>query len=203
MSMMPTHYLYSIIYTVNIIMDFAAFSHGQIQSKLWLCEGLEPFLQEQSKIIIIGSWYNILGLMLMIRNPHKQFTIKGIDVDIEAIKIADKLTEAWRFEAMIPFKNEVADASEYDYSNYDVIINTSIEHMSDEWFYNVPNGKIVCLQSMSINVLNDPIFKITNPNPTFEIFMKKYNMTKTLFKGEKKFDYATNPYTRFCHIGIK
>ena len=185
-------------------MDFSSFSHGQIHSKVWLCEQIEPFLRPKSKIIILGCWHNVLGIILMVRNPHSNFIIKGIDIDTEAIKVADNLTEAWRFEEFNPFHNEVADANTFDYSDYDIIINCSVEHMESlDWFNRIPNGKLVCIQSMSIGLVNDPIYKITNPNTSLEIFKNKFSISQTYILSEKKFNYEINPYSRFCLIGIK
>ena len=49
-------------------MDFLSFSHGQTQSKLWLCETIEPYLPKDAVVAILGCWYNTLGFMLLTRN---------------------------------------------------------------------------------------------------------------------------------------
>ena len=185
-------------------MEFDAFSHSQIHSKVWLSEKLEPYLKPKSKIVVLGCWYNVMGMILMIRNPHLGLIIKGIDIDQDSINYADQLTTAWRYEFENPFNNECADANNYNLGNYDIVINCSVEHMqSDDWFKNIPSGKIVCLQSMDINITNDPIYKITNPNTSVEEFIDKFKMAKTLFLDSKKFNYPKNSFTRFCHIGYK
>lgn len=184
-------------------MDFHSFSHGQMHSKIWLCENLEPYLKPKNRVIVVGCWHNLTGIMLNIRNPHHQFYIKGIDIDNEAIKVADKLTEAWRFEPFNPFNNEFADAATYDYTSYDVVINSSVEHMNDDWYKQIPFGKLVCIQSFNISIINDPIYKVINPNSSMEIFREKYPMTQVLYVGEKRFDYSENPYSRYCVIGYK
>ena len=76
-------------------MDFLSFSHGQIQSKLWLCENLEPFLPNNSIIANLGSWYNVLGFMMLTRSQDKIQSILGIDIDPSATLIADKMNQAW------------------------------------------------------------------------------------------------------------
>lgn len=183
-------------------MDFSSFSHGQIHSKIWLCQHLEPLIPINAKIAILGCWHNVMGMMLMFRNPDSGFQIHGIDVAKEAIDIANELTSAWRFEFLNPFQNIHANVNYYDFTEYDVIINTSVEHMLDDsWFNNIPKGKIVAIQSMDIQLTNDPIFKITNPNDSLETLLKKYPLAKINFAGSKKFDYQINPYSRLCIIG--
>ena len=185
-------------------MDFLSFSHGQMHSKIWLCELLEPYLKPDFNILILGCWHNVMGMILMIRNPHINLKIRGIDIDSEAIDVADKLTEAWRFEELNPFKNELADANTYNYDPYDMIINCSVEHMnSNIWFDNIPKGKLVCLQSMSLGIVNDPIYKIKNPNTTLDTFSNKFKLDDVRYLGSKDFNYAINPYSRYCMIGYK
>jgi len=175
-----------------------------MHSKIWLSELIEPYLQPKSKICILGCWHNVMGIILMVRNPHNGYIIKGIDIDEEAIKIADNLTTAWRYEEFNPFNNELADADTYDYSHYDAIINCSVEHMTtNSWFSRIPKGKLVCIQSMSLNILNDEIYKIKNPNPSIEVFTSKFPLDKVLYLGEKRFDYELNPFSRYCLIGYK
>jgi len=202
--MSPSFYLYNVSLSLNNHMDFQSFSHGQMHSKIWLCELIESYLMPNHNILVLGCWHNVMGMIMMIRNPHRNLKIMGIDIDSEAIEVADKLTEAWRFEEYNPFKNEIADANRYSYDKYDIIINCSVEHMdSTEWFDNIPKGKLVCLQSMSLNIVNDPIYKIKSPNTTLEAFSNKFKLETILFLGQKEFDYEINPYSRYCVIGYK
>ena len=133
-------YLYDIYDKVNIIMDFSAFSHGQVHSKIWLCETLEPFLKSKDNIAILGSWYNVLGLFLNVRKPNYYQNIVGYDLD-DVQKIADKFIDSWNHLPNQTVKNIQANVNFIDLSNYNVVINTSVEHMEDrKWFSNLlPN----------------------------------------------------------------
>jgi len=191
-------------------MDFSAFSHGQIQSKLWLCETLEPLLPKNPKIIILASWYNTLGMMLVIRNPKKYKRILGIDKDIKSSTVANHICDAWMINADQIIKNENKLVEEYnskDFANFDVIINTSVEDISTkEWFNKIPKSKMIVLQTC--NLLPDVAqqynnWNILDPNPSFEIFKNKYPMKKILFEGEKQFDYGDLKYSRYMLIGKK
>jgi len=183
-------------------MNFDAFSHGQIKSKLWLCEKLEPLLAAKSKITILGSWYNVLGFMLLIRNNNKFFDIQGIDVNPEATFTANKILNYWEIENN-KIQNISGDANHLSVNNSDVIINCSVEHMKNtDWFYNIEPGKLICLQSSNMTDENDPWF-IENPSTSLEEFENKFQLSETFFSGELSIKYEPWGYTRYMIIGIK
>ena len=74
-----------------MFMDWDSFSHGQIQSKLWLCQELERHLPQNARVAILGSWHNVLAFMLLTRGADRYQTIVGIDLDKKVQKVADKL----------------------------------------------------------------------------------------------------------------
>lgn len=183
-------------------MNYDSFSHGQIHSKIWLCENLEKFLPKQSNVYILGSWYNTLGFMMLCRNPHYYQSITGIDID-ETQEISDKLTNAWTFDPAI-VRNIKADASEYNFDDSDsVYINCSVEHFENtKWFDNIPIGALICIQSISITDPDYP-WHIRQPNATFDEFIKKYPITSVLFSGTKRIQYSDWGYDRFMLIGYR
>jgi ribosomal protein L11 methylase PrmA len=184
-------------------MDFSAFSHGQIQSKQWLCEILEPYIPYGSNILILGCWYNILGLMLLSRNPITHYFVRGIDIDPNAIEIANKICQAWMIEPNVKLSNSVNDANTFDYFGHNVVINCSLEHMSsDDWFTRIPNGTLVCLQSSNVNI-TDPSWDIKNHINSMSMLTEKYPLSYYLFRNTKNFDYGTFSYERFMCIGLK
>jgi hypothetical protein len=183
-------------------MNYDAFSHGQIKSKLWLCEKLEPQIQPQSNTMILGCWYNILGFMMLTRNPYRYRSIVGIDTDQEAIDIADKVLDRWIVENR-KVHNMALNANALDYTDMDTVINCSSEHMeSNDWFDKIPEGTLVCIQSSNVTETGEPWF-IKNPSPTLESFTQKYNLSKTHFADTLRIDYGSWGYDRFMLIGIK
>lgn len=183
-------------------MDYTAFSHGQLQSKLWLCDNLEPYIPHGSNIIILGSWYNLLGLLMLSRKNHYNF-VKGIDIDANAISIANQLCQGYMIQPDLKIYNEVADANQYDYNGYQVFINCSIEHMgSNQWFNNIPNNFLVCLQTSNVNN-NDPVWDIRSPTSSLDEFTKKFPLRHILFRGTKTFNYENLSYDRYMLIGLK
>jgi len=184
-------------------MNLSAFSHGQVQSKQWLCESLEPHIPENAKVAILGCWYNVLGLMMLTRCHQKYQEILGIDIDPEAIKIADKVCDGWIFTNPRKVKNVVHDANNYDLAGYNIVINCSPEHMIEkEWFENIPSNTLVCLQSSNLDY-NDDDWKITNPNYTLEEFKNKYPLSNILVEDTLLIKYDDWNYNRFMLIGTK
>ena len=190
---------------LNTIMNFDAFSHGQIQSKVWLCKELEKFVHTNIKIAILGSWYNLVAFMLLTRNQDRYQHILGIDIDPSVKEIADKITEAWRIGSDYKVENIIADANAYDTSGYDLIINCSPEHMDgNDWFDNIEYGTMICIQSSDVQTSDDDIWKCINPNESLEDLVLKYPLSKYLYSGEKEIRYTEdNGYKRFMLIGIK
>lgn len=198
-----TLYLYVKWLTVNISMDLNAFSHGQVQSKIWLCEILEPYLKSDDKIAILGCWYSVLSFMLGVRKPNFYESIVGYDIDDDAVKIADKITESWRFLTSKKFKNITADVNNLNLEDYNVVISTSVEHITmNDWFNNLKTNTLVCLQSSTLGTDVD-YFKVSNQNKSLEELKQKYPLSKIVYEGELDFDYPVNPYKRLMIIGYK
>lgn len=188
---------------INNIMDFSSFSHGQVQSKQWLCETLEPYIPKQSKVAILGSWYNVLGLMMLTRQ-HKQYQeILGIDKDAEAIRTAEKICNAWTFGDTKKIRNIKADANYFSFLKYNIIINCSPEHMEKQlWFDNINSGSLVCLQTSNLDY-TDEVWKITNPIYTLEEFKNKYPLSHIIVSDTLDIEYNDWGYKRFMLIGTK
>lgn len=184
-------------------MNFDSFSHGQVHSKIWLCEELEKFLPQKTSVVILGGWYNLLSFMLLCRNPNRFEKIKSIDIDPNTVTIADKITNAWTFQPHI-ITNEIGDANNAQLDDENAVyINCSPEHFDNtNWFYNLPIGSLVCIQSVNVTDPGDPWF-IKQPTSTFEEFLEKYNVSSVLFKGKKRIQYNDWGYDRFMVIGYK
>jgi hypothetical protein len=187
-------------------MNFDAFSHGQVISKLWLCEELERHTKFNSSIWILGSWYNLLAFMLHIRKPDYYSSIIGYDIDYHSKEIADKLCNAWTIYHPISVQNIIANSNELDWSNPpDIVINCSVEHFSDNtWFDSIPVGTLVCIQSSNIGDPNDPWY-IKQPIPTINDFKSKFILSTHLMVGIKPIQLNKKGkfYERYMKIGYK
>lgn len=183
-------------------MNYDAFSHGQIKSKLWLCEELEKHIIPKSNVKILGSWYNVLAFMLLTRNTNNYQSIEGIDINAEVQPIADKICNYWEIEGN-KVKNTLGDATHADYTDTQVVINCSPEHMSStDWYTKIPNGALVCIQSISIT---DPEYPwlITTPHYGLDDMRIKYPMNDIKFDGQIRIQYESWGYDRYMLIGIK
>jgi len=187
---------------LNSSMDPLSFSHGQTQSKLWLCETIEPYLPQNSVVAILGCWYNMLGFMLITRNQHFYQHVLGVDIASEAITEADKLCEGYMLGSDSVIRNVCADANTYNLQGHNVVINCSTEHMSDEWFNNVDPNALVCIQSSDVDISEEP-WLITNPVDSLEKFAERFPMKERLELKELQFDYGSSSYKRFMLIGVK
>jgi len=192
-----------IVSTVNITMDFSAFSHGQIQSKLWLCQELEPYIKPNSIIAVLGCWYNLTGLMLCLRKNIHINSIKGIDKDPKAIELANDLCQSFMIQPNVLITNECQDVKDFNFNGYDVVINSSVEHMeNNDWFDRINHNTLVCLQT-SNRVTDDPVWDIKNPNPDFITFKNKFKLSSYHIEKTYHFQYSEYGYDRFMIIGKK
>ena len=138
--------------------------------------------------IFIGGWLGISSFWSykkdIMNNSYK------LDIDEDAIKFSKKLNGFNN-----TYKGIVGDANEHNFDEYDLVINTSSEHMTEDWFKKVKKGTTVALQS---NDFHDIVEHINTVNNLKEL-EEKYPMSKVLFSGVKDCDR----YNRFMLIGIK
>jgi hypothetical protein len=190
-----------------MILDNDAFSSGQMGSKIWLARKLELVVRDYQsqglfkqplRIGIIGGWYGILNLVLGIRENLDIRYVRSIDLDPEACKNADLVNEYWVWKNW-KFKSLCADANDTELFDYDVVINSSVEHIDSlEWYDNIPEGTLVVLQSNDM-----PHDDHVSNHTSLAEFSKSFNLSKTAFEGELRFDYGTWQFDRYMKIGIK
>jgi predicted RNA methylase len=180
------------------MLDFTAFSHGQVESKIWLCERLEPVIPSNSRIAILGGWYGILAFLLLSRRAVDIKHIRSFDIDPKVESIADKINNAWVCNEW-QFKAITQDANQVDFSKFDVIINTSAEHIIDkQWFDKITNQLVVIQSTDQIHDDED------DHDYCFSVdqLAKQYPLTN-LYRSEKKFTYPDKDFSRFMLIGYK
>jgi hypothetical protein len=184
----------------RISLCYDAFSNGQVESKLWLCENLEKISSiENAKIWILGGWYGIQAFLLLSRGNLNIKEIRSFDIDPECESIADKINNNWEIQQW-KFKAITQDCNTLDYTNTpDIVINTSTEHFSSmEWFNRIPKGTLVCLQGNDMNH-EDHHSQYTDLNS----FANSFPLTEVKYIGEHKFSYPSWSFTRFMLIGRK
>jgi SAM-dependent methyltransferase len=162
-----------------------AFRVKQMQSKAWLIDTIKNSdLSQDSNILVIGSWLGFTSLCLA-ELGFKNITETDPDQRLELF--AKHLN---RFNKN--FIHESKDVNDLDMSKFDVIINTSCEHILDNtWFCKIqPNTKVFL---HSNNLLG---YDHVNTCESVEDMIKKYPMN---------LDYAgvlnLKSYKRFMLVG--
>ena len=191
------------------------FSRGQIKSKLWLMEELRNVVSgnELGTVVLYGGWYaTIAHFFFKFFSPSKLYSI---DLDPSTVEIADSFNKRqgednnWQFKAFAYDVNELsytdkgfiipADSSKMGTTQLSikptVVINTSCEHMNDDWFTNLPDGQFVVLQTNDYFANEQHTNCVNNVNEA----LSKYKFNEVYFSGE----LDTQLYKRFMIIGKK
>ena len=189
------------------------FSRGQIKSKLWLMEELRNVItgNELGTVVLYGGWYaTIAHFFFKFFSPSKLYSI---DLDSTTVDIADGFNirhgerNEWQFKAFAQDVNSIRYDKEGKLTlpNDDrldnltikptVIVNTSCEHMNEDWFYNLPDGQFVALQTNDYFANEQHTNCVNSVNEA----LAKYKFSEVYFSGE----LDTQLYNRFMIIGKK
>lgn len=132
-----------------------SFWKGQIRSKLWLINAIKSVKHQCDSISvdIHGGWNGVLASLLF-QSDITISRIRSVDIDRNCKDIAitiNKIEEiAGKFEA------ETCDMCDIVYDQYDVVINTSCEHISqeqyDKWLSNRSENSLLIVQSNNYNI---------------------------------------------------
>ena len=170
-----------------------AFWRGQVSSKEWLIENLEPFVTEPVRMDIHGGWVGVLASMIFQSSIPVRY-ICSVDLDPSCEPVATMMNKIEEQDGK--FRAITADMCSVLVSG-NVVINTSCEHITQEqyelWLSRLPNNCIVVLQS------NDyAIPEHVRISKTLEQFKEQSHLTE-LWSGSLK----TQMYTRWMIIGNK
>lgn len=170
-----------------------AFWRGQVSSKEWLIENLEPFVTEPVRMDIHGGWVGVLASMIFQSSIPVRY-ICSVDLDPSCEPVATMMNKIEEQDGK--FRAITADMCSVLVSG-NVVINTSCEHITQEqyelWLSKLPNNCIVVLQS------NDyAIPEHVRISKTLEQFKEQSHLTE-LWSGSLK----TQMYTRWMIIGNK
>lgn len=174
------------------------FSKSQVQSKIWMLETLNKFQQKFNNIVILGGWF---GQHYWYLDSLKFDKLYNIDLDaatlaksVNIMAAADRyITHAADVNKVItPDGSVIINDQQID---ADLIINTSSEHMTTEWFDKLPLGQSILLQSNDMQGMQGHI----NCAQSLEELRLRYQMRQTLFAGE----LSLSKGKRFMLYGIK
>lgn len=170
-----------------------ALSTGQIGSKLWLIDELLKLdCPDEPKILIVGGWIGTLARLIFEKIDAQ---IVSIDIDDQATQIAKDVNRSFPFLAKT---QDMYDLLPSDYSEFDIVINTSCEHIENvtAWSNFIPLDKIVIAQSNDFIQCKEHI----NCVKSEEELIQQLSLREIFFAGK-----LTLPgmYTRFMVIGKK
>ena len=174
-------------------------NESQIASKEHLTEAIIPILSDiknLKRIAILGSWYGLLGIMLR-QHLTNDVHISNIDSDSLTEKIGTLL-----------FNNEnnkfyTDDAVDHMFSQgknkYQLIINTSCEHMEQDdvllMRYRKNNDTVICFQSNNYFAIDGHI----NCSNSLEEFVDSLSLSTVLHASALRIE--ANDYERYTVIG--
>jgi len=175
---------------------------SQEKSKRWLVENLNDFLSDTNKnkfidIAIIGSWYGFLPYIFKQDLKCKLISeIRCYDVDDTAKKIARLILGD---PDRVNFMTRNIDDVDFSQQRFNIIINTSCEHMNDNQLHNwllKTRPKTTCVMQSTNKFARDHCNTVENENELVDNF-------KEHFSKYKSFSYNFGEYSRFMIIGVK
>lgn len=165
-----------------------SFKQNQIKCKLWLVDEIANTNTKFDKILVIGSWNGVLLYELMKESCDIGW-FDFLDIDEQTHFHRNTYFEMHQMEKNYnSIKCNAEDFSDFD--SYDLIINTSCEHMN---IIPVVNGPLYALQSNNYKSVKEHINCV---NSSMQL-KEQYNITQTVFKG----DLDMGHYKRFMVIG--
>ena len=182
---------------------YDAFSRSQIKSKIWLLEELAKIDTHYDSVVVMAGWFGQLKSMYDEKMSSNKFRI--VELDKQACNSSDYIfnlsnLENYKVKAVNADINNLTlhkNGYEWDVENFkdgtkysekflpDLIINTSAEHMNEEWFHQIrfkelASNPIVAIQSNNLFDIPDHI----NCVHSVDHMKKKFPMKEILFEGE-------------------
>ena len=191
------------------------FSRGQMRSKMWMVDKLNEKLDSDylGTVFHYGGWYATIAKLLFDNFRIKQYF--NFEIDPTCTKISEDFNyeqyrDSWNYKCIIKDCGtlEYGPAGDTEFATTQmsgerftfcitpgIIINTSCEHMNEDWFHNLPDGQLICLQT------NDYFSNEQHSNCCKDLAdaEAKYPMSEVLYSGE----LDTDVYKRFMLIGRK
>jgi hypothetical protein len=168
---------------------------SQLQSKLWIATELEKLNLYYKKVALIGGWFAQYITPILIDNLNVD-VVHNYDIDKDAQLISYKFNRRYKEQNKYQaFSKNVFINSLREH--YDMIINTSCEHMYHMKKFkelNLALNPIYILQSTNDTKYDDHINCVNSA----EELIEQADLKEIYFSGSKVLD---NGMTRFMVIG--
>jgi len=185
-----------------------ALSRSQVKSKIWLIEELENVRQKLNdpvykQIVVMAGWFGQLKNIYDKKLTYRKMRI--VEIDKSACETSDYIfnlseLENYKVKAVNANINNLTlhkNGYEWDVENFkentkysekflpDLIINTSAEHMKEDWFFQLKfkemeSNPIVAIQSNNLFDIPEHV----NCVHSVDHMKKKFPMKEILFEGE-------------------
>lgn len=167
-----------------------------VTSKQWLANKVKEGLGNKCArtIYVLGSWYGNLAYILQkagIVFDH----IVLIDIDDSVLKTSERLLRPLFNDGQLIFLH--TDAKDVIYDKPGIVINTSINDMSTDWYDVVPEGMPVVVQG------RDSVSGSKTKVADMKQFDDMFPMTVVNYLGKKELQDPETDYTRYMKIGRK
>ena len=191
---------------ISVLND--AMSRSQMKSKIWLVEELENVRQKLDEpvykhVLVMAGWFGQIKSIYDKKLTYRKMRIA--EMDKSACETSDYIfnlseLENYKVKSVNANINELTlhkNGYEWDVENFkdgtkysekflpDLIINTSAEHMTEEWFHQIrfkelESKPIVAVQSNNLFDIPEHI----NCVHSVDHMKKKFPMKEILFEGE-------------------
>ena len=183
-------------YLFKRVMD--SMNQSQLESKLWIIQELIKLEIKPKIVAILAGWYSQYIIPLLIE--HGVEFIYNFEIDRDAKDISYKFNK--RYKDQEKYQCHITDImfkeiwrKEENYGAFDVLINTSCEHMFPmrrfrELNKNLSGNPIYVLQSTNEDKYEDHINCVSGPEELAEqaeLINVVYSGTKVLDNGMKRF----------------
>ena len=175
-----------------------ASTYSQLQSKLWLVSEIVNLGINIDRVLLIAGWYaNFINPLLVDELGVKY--ILNLEIDPDVIKFSYKFNKRYKMhnisEQKCFYECKLHDVMYKPVStaNFDLVINTSCEHMYPMSRFRKLNGNknyLYVLQSTDDEQWDDHINCVSGPNELAEqaeLVDIMYSGTKELNNGMKRF----------------
>jgi len=188
---------------VNGTAIYDLMSRSQIKSKIWLIEQLAKIKQGYPNVLLLAGWFGQIKTIYDQRLTYSKMRI--VELDRSACETSDYIfnlgnLENHKVKAVCANVNRLTlhkNGYEWLVENFrdgtkysekflpDLIINTSAEHMTEEWFHQLrfkqlDSDPIVAIQSNNLFDLEEHV----NCVHSVDHMKKKFPMREVLFAGE-------------------
>ena len=180
-----------------------AFSRSQIKSKIWMVHELANLNVKYHNVLVMAGWFGQLKSIYKQQLTYRKMRV--LELDRAACETSDyvfnldNLTEH-KVKTVCTDINQLTlhkNGYEWNVENFrdgtaysekflpDLIINTSAEHMTEEWFHQLrfkqlDSDPIVAIQSNNLFDIPEHV----NCVHSVDHMMKKFPMREVLFAGE-------------------